>query len=98
MSHPAPTIPTLADMEARFYARIDTELEHYAGKLAKRAFRAAFHDVLSGDVALLSREDREQALETAFAAGNRTSHNRPLALSYIDDARRLLQLDPGPEE
>jgi hypothetical protein len=40
----------------------------------------------------LSRKDREAAIEAAFAAGNRTSHNRALALQYVDDARRLLKL------
>ena len=97
MSNPAPTIPTLSELEARFYARIDAELEHYAGKIAKRAFRAAFHDVLAGDVALLSRADRRQAFYLVKAGQlAESNHMDDLASERFTAARRLLQL--GTEE
>ena len=107
MSNPAPTIPTLAEVEAalsftpEFTAGVNHGMTNWSEWLDRNEKSAnlleRLRDLLvSGDVALLSREDREQALSSrGRAAASQVSSNRQ---KHLQEARRLLQLDPGPEE
>lgn len=76
------TVVTRDDIERRFNERIDAELEHYAGKIAKRAFRHAL-----GDVLLVRREDAEQVVEMVDEIDGGKL-----------DARQLLGLAPEGEQ
>jgi hypothetical protein len=105
VSNPAPTIPTLLELDAALTAY--DELQRPSSCVA--VVRRLAGLIRSGDVALLSRGDRRQAvMEVAnygrldYQAWNAFSVTvaariDDMAMSHLHAGRRLLQLDPGTE-